>query len=292
MELWPAFDTPWNYDDPAGTEIVFRKTLSEAGEAAPKAWRAELLTQIARTLGLQRKFDEADDVLEEARALAEGDARAMARWHLERGRVRNSSGRKPEAIPLFERAWALAEEANADYFAVDALHMLAIAAAPEVQMGWHRKAIERAKASTEERARNWRASLLNNLGWTLHDAGEHEQALAIFNEALAARIEQGKDGPTRIAKWCVARCLRSLGRIDEALAMQEALLAEHAAAGSSDGFVDEELGECLLALGKEEEAQNYFAAAYAALKDDLWLKDSEPARIERLGRLGGEIKTS
>jgi hypothetical protein len=35
--------------------------------------------------------------------------------------------------------------------------------------------------------------------------------------------------------------LRALGRFDEALAIQQSLAAEHAAAGTSDPYVNEEL---------------------------------------------------
>ncbi len=281
------FDALWDFNDPAATEATFRRTLAEGGDGASEAWRAELMTQIARTLGLQRRFEEADALLDEAKPMAESDPRAMARWHLERGRVRNSSGRKDEAMPHFAEAHRWAERAEADYFAVDALHMSAIAAPAEEQMEWHRRAIDRAANSREERARNWRASLLNNLGWTLHDAGQFVEALSTFQAALEARLEQGKEGPTRIARWCVARCLRSLGRTEEALAMQSALLAEHESAGSSDGFVEEEFGECLLALGRGEEAAPHFAAAYGLLKDDPWLAANEPDRLARLRDLGG-----
>jgi len=44
-----------------------------------------------------------------------------------------------------------------------------------------------------------------------------------------------------IAKWSVARCLRSLGRHDEALAILEALEREGRAAGKPDPYVDEEI---------------------------------------------------
>ena len=53
-----------------------------------------------------------------------------------------------------------------------------------------------------------------------------------------------------IARWCVARCLRSLGRTAEALAEQRALAAELEAVGETDEHVTEEIGECLRELGR------------------------------------------
>ena len=51
-------------------------------------------------------------------------------------------------------------------------------------------------------------------------------------------------------RWCVARCLRSLGRTEEALAEQRALAAELEAIGESDEFVTLEIAECLRALSR------------------------------------------
>lgn len=61
----------------------------------------------------------------------------------------------------------------------------------------------------------------------------------------------------RIARWCVACCLRSLGRLEAALAQQRALEAEHAAAGTRDGYVEEEPDEGLWLLGRRDEARPY-----------------------------------
>ena len=46
--------------------------------------------------------------------------------------------------------------------------------------------------------------------------------------------------------------------------------------GPEDGFVEEELGELLLALGRGDEAGPYFARAHEMLREDPWLAESEP----------------
>lgn len=56
--------------------------------------------------------------------------------------------------------------------------------------------------------------------------------------------------------------------------------------GEPVGYVEEEIGECLLALDREEEAQPHFARAYAILHGDLWLKRDQPERLNRLASLG------
>ncbi|MGL4255375.1 MAG: hypothetical protein ACRCSL_03510 [Microbacterium sp.] len=61
---------------------------SPPGGGTP-ATRAELETQVARALGLQERFDEADAVLSTTPVLS---AALTVRVALERGRVRNSAG--------------------------------------------------------------------------------------------------------------------------------------------------------------------------------------------------------
>ncbi len=106
----PDFDSLWDYSHPDQTEIKFRKVLLQIPENDPAY--LELLTQIARTQGLQRKFDEAHQTLDQVeKALDENPSRAKVRYLLERGRVFNSSGHADEARPFFEQALDLAKRA-------------------------------------------------------------------------------------------------------------------------------------------------------------------------------------
>ena len=90
---------------------------------------------------------------------------------------------------------------------------------------------------------------------------------------------------SRIATWTVARTLRSLNRVEEALSKQLALKEELDSAGEEDGYASEEIGECLLLLNRAAEAGPYFAKAYDILSQDEWLADHEPARLARLKEL-------
>jgi hypothetical protein len=90
---------------------------------------------------------------------------------------------------------------------------------------------------------------------------------------------------TRIAAWTVARTLRSLNRVEEALSKQMALKEEFESAGEADGYVLEEIGECLLALNQLDESRPYFAKAYDVLSKDEWLAEQEPDRLARLKEL-------
>lgn len=219
-------------------------------------------------------------------------AAARVRVLLERGRVFNSSRRAGEAMPPFELAWMMAKQDRAlDALAVDAAHMIAIVhhhlSRSDDALEWNRRALEVAEASAMPRARQWGPSLHNNIGWTLHERGDFAAALAHFETALAGRVEQGRPDDIRIARWCVGKCLRSLGRIEESLRLQEALLALiDETGGSVDGFVHEELGECLLAHDRAAEARPHFARAHELLSKDVGLMEREPERIARLARLG------
>lgn len=280
------FDRLWDYNNPAETEQRFRSFLLQMTEPSR---RAELLTQIARAQGLQRCFEAAHATLDEVeRTLTPDHARPTIRYLLERGRVFNSSRQsEQQASPFFRRAWEQARAAGEDFYAIDAAHMLAISEPPEQQLEWNLAALRLAEATSEPRARGWRASLYNNIGWTYHDQGRYNEALECFEKALPCRQEAGDQPTIRIARWCVARCLRSLARVSEALAMLRELEVEHAATGETSGYVYEELAECL-ALNQDLAARSYFALAYEQLSADPWLAESESARLERLKRLGSQ----
>src|SRR5260221_13304132 len=102
----PDFDALWNYDQPAETERAFRDILQQTESKAPLAYRLQLLTQVARTQGLQRRFADAHATLDEVQAhLGDGLILPRVRYLLERGRVFNSSGQPDQARPLFLDAW-------------------------------------------------------------------------------------------------------------------------------------------------------------------------------------------
>lgn len=279
------FDALWDYAQPAATEARFRAAWPEL--AGDPARRTELLTQIARAQGLQGRFARAHAILDAAeRGLAAAGPRAGLRYLLERGRVFNSAGQPDQARPYFQAAWEQGRAAGEDFYAVDAAHMLAIAAPPAEQVEWNLRALAQAEASADPRAQGWAGSLYNNLGWAYHDQGRYAEALTAFERAVTAREAQGQARETRIARWCVARAQRSLGRWAEALAGQMALLAEAEAAADPDGYIHEELAENLLALGRPAEARPHFARAHALLSADAGLAAQAPERLARLRALG------
>ena len=280
-------DALWDFDSPATSEARFR---AEAARHSPRSREAlEAATQVARAQGLQRRFTDADRTLDAV--LGELDAqpaRVRVRYLLERGRRQNSSGHASEALAWFEQAvTASGSDAfpGAAYYHVDALHMLAIAAPPERQLEWHRRALAAAESAQDARTRGWRASLLHNLGWTMHGRGDYQAALDCWRQALAEREAAHDVARTRIARWTVARGLRSIGKLDEAEAMQRALVDELAAAKAPDGYVFEELAEIAVARGDRAAARPWAAKAFAILNEDADLRANDAARLSRLAEL-------
>ena len=280
----PDFDALWDYNNPARTEMKFREILLQVPENEPAF--LELLTQIARAQGLQHKFENAHQTLNQVeRRLGNVPSRQRIRYLLERGRVFNSSGQPEKASPLFEQALSLAEKISEDFYAIDAIHMLAIVSQPEQSLDLNLRAVECAEQARDEKARNWLGSLYNNLAWSYHDLGNYELALETFVKEEAWQISKGKINEMRIAAWCIARTLRSMNRFEEALSRQMQLKKDFDTAGEKDGYVLEEIGECLLALNRRGEARPYFSAAYETLSQDVSLVVNDPHRLARLKTL-------
>lgn len=273
-------DSFWEYGDVAVSAGRFQAALQTArGER-----RLELLTQLARTDSLRGRFAEAHATLDDVEAqLAQAGARAQSRYALERGRTFNSSGNRERARALFVQAWEIASFNQLEGLAVDAAHMVAIAASGQPEsIEWNERGLVLARAATDTKARALIPALLNNNAWELHTVGRFEEALAWFEAAEAEWRARARPVQIQIAQWSVARCLRSLGRWAEALVIQRGLEAEHRAAGTVDGYVFEELAENLAALGQGAEAQPYFGLAFAALSQEAGLADHEPERLARL----------
>ena len=289
----PDFDSLWDYDHPGATEKRFRDLLPAALDSRDFPYLTQLLTQIARAEGLQRKFQEAHktlDRVEKALLKAEADDQTRVRYLLERGRVFNSSGKQDEARPMFIQALDLAVGSKDDFNAVDAARMMAIVESTEKQLQWNLKALDLAENSGDEKTRKWRVSLYNNLGWTYFEQRQFEEALLMFEKALEFREQEADPGKILVAKWCVAKTLRMMDHTEEALEMQRGLFEQYQAAGRKNGYVYEEIGECLTVMGQEQEAQGWFAAAYEELSKDPKLADEQDRlnRLKELGRVGGQ----
>ena len=156
----------------------------------------------------------------------------------------SSTGDPAGAAPYFAVVrTGSATHAGVGGVAIDALHMQAIVAGATEGPAAARVVDERALAEIEVPAdpqvRRWLGSVLNNLGWDLHDSGEPERALAVFEGAGEVRAEADDHQAWVVARWCVGRTLRTLGRYDEALALMQELAADPV--GAEDEYVAEEI---------------------------------------------------
>jgi tetratricopeptide (TPR) repeat protein len=232
-------DALWNFPDPVASEQRFRNALAAAGGDDALILR----TQLARALALQNRFDAAHAELDAVQSRMAGASTEVAvRIALERGRTLRSSGRQDESVPLFARAFGLADRAGLERLAADALHMSALAASSlEERLAWNRRTVDYARRAADPRARGWDAAALNNMGSDLREAGRLAESLGAFREALVAYERKGRADDIRFARWQVANVLRLTGRIDEALSMQTELERDAVAAGEPDAEIYDEL---------------------------------------------------
>ena len=286
MDNPPDFMAQWDYQDPAATALRFHALLPEARAAADLQLELELLTQIARTHSLQRQFAEAHQLLDEiAPRLTDATPRARIRALLERGRTFNSAGDKASAQTLFEQAWQWGLKEKETYLAIDAAHMIAIAAPLEEQSRWHQLAMELAERSSDEKVRGWLAPLYNNQGWTLFELGRFEDAKIQQQKCLAWHLQHNQPAKAFIARWSLARLTRAQGQHQQALAELLQLKTDMAEAGEpEDGYLFEELGENALVLD-DPLAAEYFSRAWFLLSQDRWFNANEGERLARLKQL-------
>ena len=196
-------DELWDFSDAASSEARLRHAAEHETDAAA---RAEVLTQVARALGLQERFAEADGVLD---ALTPDEPAVRVRIALERGRLRNSSGDAAAAVALFRETAAAAASAGLDFLHVDALHMLAIAD-PAQSGRWTEEALAFLDGVDDPRTLRWRVSLRNNRGWALFDAGDVVEAIAEFERARDAAARWGTRQQLEWADEALAEARASL----------------------------------------------------------------------------------
>jgi tetratricopeptide (TPR) repeat protein len=275
----------WDFGDLDASAARFRVLLAEE-KTGPG--RAEVLTQLARVEGLHGDFEAAERLLAEADALAGSSGVARVRVDTERGRALRSSGDATGALPLFEAAFAAALDAGEDFLAADAAHMAAIAAPDRAAaLEWTQRGLELAEASID--AEYWAGPLLNNLGWSHHEDGDHGAALEAFERALAARERRpGEREEIEIARYAVARALRALNRPGEAVAHLERAVSWTRETGKPDGWFHEELAEAYAALGDTDKARRHARLALDLLPEADPSFDGDAERVARVHRLAAE----
>ncbi len=288
----PNFDAFWDYNHPDSTEIVFTEILQGATNSSESSYNveyhAELLTQIARTQGLQGNFTQAHATLDSVKNMLTDNMKiANVRYLLERGRIFNSSGEWEVSKPIFLKAYEFGVQNGLDVYTLDAAHMMGIVEPPDKQLEWSLKALKIAEGTSDKNCKNWLGPLYNNIGWIYHDLTQYDQALSNFQKGYDWRMEVSDENGARIAKWTIGRCLRSLKQNDKALKLQKEIASEIEEMNlPKDGYVFEELAELYLLNGETDLAKINFKQAYEELSKDIWLVKNDPGRLNRLKELG------
>jgi len=207
------------WDSYSGKEVQkeFQEWLAEDTVGLTNAEKGQVTTQLARSIGLQNKFDEANKLLDEALGVHSEESSKVdkanlktnfdlivlqLRVALERGRVHNSSGHPALAIPYFQSVFDQASATTArsfsedlpervgllQYLSVDALHMLAIATTTvKNRADVAAQALAICEQTEDERTRSWAGPILNNLAWDAMDERRFDDAVVLFKEAMALR---------------------------------------------------------------------------------------------------------
>lgn len=274
-------DGLWDFDQPAQSEARFQAAFDEAKDGVS---RSEILTQLARAQGLQGRFAEGNrtlDLLQDK--LTDLPPIISLRYTLERGRLLNSAGEPKKAQRWFRSAYLLAQKHNEDFYAVDAMHMLALTEQGQAALEWNEKAIHLAETSTQTRAGDWKGSLYNNMGWTYYDQGDYRKSLDYLRRSLAWQEARSKSGKQLLAaRWAVGKLMRLTGDPGPGLLLQLQVEKAQRERLEPDGAVYEEIAEDLLELGRRDDARQYFAYAYRLLSQDPVLVKTERPRLERL----------
>jgi len=143
---------------------------------------------------------------------------------------------------------------------------------------WHNLGIRQAEAST-----------LTNIGRACNDLGRREEALKDLNEALTIwhDVDSGQRGGRMLDRKDMLRNLRQLKALRE---LSEALPANLKEAGGRAGEANtlDNLGETYSAMGREQEAFNYFNQALAKWRD-VGEQGGEALTLNSMGRAYADL---
>ncbi len=280
----PDFIKLWNFGNPSETEKKFRDILPLAELSHDASYLAQLLTQIARTEGLQGKFSDAHKTLDRVEKMLTPDLQlARIRYLLERGRAFNSSDHQDLALPLFREAYELGEKTGEMKLAIDAVHMIAIAKNdPKEQIEWNLKGIR--MAETDPASRGWLWALYNNIGESYLKAKEYENARMYFHKLVEFQMEKGQE-PDMYTLKDEARATRLSGQPQDALSIIEPIFQKLRKDNQDDGWIREEMAENLFALGRKNEAKPHFIKAYELLSKEEFCIKNEKEKLDHLKQM-------
>jgi len=214
-----------NFDElftgnPIDIERNLTALLDEAKSLKDKSIYLQILSQIALTQAMQQKFTEAHKTIDTAEGLLTNEyPLAQVRILLERGRVFHQSDNIDAALPLFIKSYELSAYNHFDVHTVNAAHIVAIVIKDvDEKIKWNKMAIELASNTKDKHVEAWLGSLYNNLAQNYIESKQYNEAYKAFEQCKIQGQKSGHSIVIRGAKWGMARALRSLNSLDEALA--------------------------------------------------------------------------
>ena len=289
-----------------GNPVLIEAKLQELSLQAKKLSNnsiyLQMLSQIALMQAVQQKFDQAHATLDDAdKQLQPKDYVAAVRLLLERGRVFQQAGDIDQAKKYFDESYELSKLHDLDFHTINAAHMIAIVVSTlEEKIAWNELALSLALQTQDKKAVQWLAPLYNNLGQNYFDAKDYEKSLEHYQKALILFQNDARYSHANFifAQWTIARCMRALGRVDEAFALQNELLLEIKNIENSKqygmpeemfflirGFVYEELAEICIVQNDNQQAKIYAQVALQDLANNEMFVTTSPERIEHLQKL-------
>jgi len=274
-----------SYDD---ARRVYEEAAKAAEEEGRRSTRIEALAQVARSYSITGDGEKGESWLNQAAALAqESEPLGWSRYRLVLGVYQREAGQREAATQTFIELYEYCLAHDLHERAVNAAHMVAIAADLETQVVWGKKGIAAAEAGGHE---EWLGPLWNNLGWTYDDLGRYEDSLQALITAREYHYRGGSDHAKLVADWSVGHAHRVVG---EAGIAHEWLTDVHLRATqryerdrSPDtaewvGHAARELAELAVAGGKTEEAYDLMREALSRLKE-AGMRKWDPAGFETL----------
>ena len=278
----------WDFADPQASEKIFLKKMKEHSKSAFEVW--ELQTQIARALGLQKKYIEAFHVLDSIQAglehapVCESKDLVGIRYNLERGRILLLIEKVEDSIRCFRFAYKLATKIDADDLSIDAIKMLLNLTSISERIDLGLRGISIATKRGNENLYLSIGELATGVGQAYLENKEYQNAIEQFMHARDIYSKLVDAEHTRITRRSMCVAQRGLGNYKEALLelrMQEEWLKK---SDNIDGIVFEEIAENLLALGYSS-SSIYFSKALECFKTQDLIGDLDPKRISRMREL-------
>ncbi len=268
----------------------------------------QIASQVALVQAMQQKFDDAYATLHRAeKFLVDKNGIAQIRINYERGRVMYQEDlwidgkvvRFHEIYALFYKAYALSEKLHYDYYTVDLAHMIAIIVPDNLQkIIWNNVALDIAVKTEDKKTKLWLGPLYNNLGQNYFDVADYEASLQAYQEAYDIFVAQKEVSQVQFASWTIARCLRVLGKVDEALAMQQQNLQILEVAFKNKslnvaestfylmrGLIYEEFAWLYYVQNNHDQTRLYASRALQNLEQDSMFVKTSSERLEKLRSL-------